>query len=577
MALTNALFTGLSGLDVNQTRLNVVGNNIANANTTAFKSSRALFKPQFYVTDNAGTSPSADFGGTNPNQRGLGATVSAIDRDFSTGSIEPTGRDTDMAIDGSGFFIVQGAEQRFTRDGSFSLNAANQLITQGGDFVQGYSADDDGNVIPSGLSNVTIPLGTATTAKATTKVKLQGNLNSDGAVATGASILTSQLLTSAGGTAPPTAATLLTDVANNATPGTPLVAAGDKFSLEGKKGGRKQPVREFEVTPASTVGDLMTFLGQGMGVNTDVPDDGNALTPVPGGTVETDGTVTTAGRLVLAGNLGKENELNLEGLALTKQDGTTPFTLADGTNAAGITSNAAGESVHTSFQVYDSLGTEVDVDLTAVLESKSNAGNTWRFFATSGDDTDVSTAIATGTLTFDTQGVLKETTGGAITINREGTGAKEPLGVAINFDGLTSLTAANNGGSTVAMTQQDGYQIGVLDTFSIGTDGKVIGQYSNGQSKALGQVALATFANNGGLVDRGGNQFGVGADSGVPVISAPQELGSGSIRGASLEQSNVDISKEFVNLIISSTGFTAASRVISTSDQLITELLNTSR
>src|SRR3954452_15077197 len=100
MALTSALFTGLSGLDVNQTRLNVVGNNIANVNTVAFKSSRALFKPQFYVTDGGGTPPSSDFGGTNPNQRGLGAQVAAIEKDFSVGSIEPTGQPTDLALDG---------------------------------------------------------------------------------------------------------------------------------------------------------------------------------------------------------------------------------------------------------------------------------------------------------------------------------------------------------------------------------------------------------------------------------------------------------------------------------------------
>src|SRR3954471_20222785 len=164
MALTSTMYTGLSGLDVNQTKLNVVGNNIANVNTVAFKASRALFKPQFYVTDASGAPPTADFGGENPSQRGLGAVVSSIEKNFSTGSIEPTGKPTDMAIDGEGFFIVQGDEQRFTRDGSFSLNSANQLVTSGGDFVQGYSADDEGNVVRSSLINVTVPLGTSTTA-----------------------------------------------------------------------------------------------------------------------------------------------------------------------------------------------------------------------------------------------------------------------------------------------------------------------------------------------------------------------------------------------------------------------------
>jgi flagellar hook protein FlgE len=574
MALTSALFTGLSGLDVNQQRLSVVGNNIANANTVAFKSSRALFKPQFYVTDQAGTAPSDDFGGTNPNQRGLGASVSSIDRDFSAGSIEPTGKATDMAIDGEGFFILQADGQRFTRDGSFSLNSANQLVASTGEFVQGYSADGDGNVVAGNLANVTIPLGTSTTAKATTSVTLQGNLNAAGSVATGASILTSQLLTTLGGLAAPTGTTLLTDLADNAVPGTPLLAAGDQFTLQGKKGSRVQPERTFDITATSTVDDLNQFIQQGMGVDTTVPDDGNPLTPLPGGAIETDATVTTAARLVLTGNLGSENALDLSGLALAKADGTTPFAFLDGTNAAGIASNAAGESVHTSFTAYDSLGTPVSVDVTAILESKSNAGNTWRFFASSGDDTDVDTAIGNGTLTFDTQGLLKDSTGTTLTINRNATGAEEPLALTLNLDRITSLSAQK---SSVAQTEQDGYQVGVLNTFSIGADGKIIGQYSNGQSKALGQLALANFANKNGLIDRGSNQFTVGADSGVAIISAPTELGAGSIRGAALEQSNVDISKEFVNMIISSTGFSAASRVITTSDQLITELLNSAR
>src|SRR5216117_1663525 len=104
MALSSTLFTGLSGLDANTTRLNVVGNNIANVNTVAFKASRALFKPQFYVTDAGGAAPTAGFGGTNPSQRGLGTEVAAIEKDFAAGSIEATGHATDMAIEGSGFF-----------------------------------------------------------------------------------------------------------------------------------------------------------------------------------------------------------------------------------------------------------------------------------------------------------------------------------------------------------------------------------------------------------------------------------------------------------------------------------------
>src|SRR5258706_3318089 len=109
MELNSPLFTGVSVLDVNQPRLNVVGNDMVNVNRVAFKSSRALSKPQFYVTDAGGAAPSTAFGGTNPSQRGLGASVASIEKDFTTGSIETTGKSTDMAIEGSGFFVVQGA------------------------------------------------------------------------------------------------------------------------------------------------------------------------------------------------------------------------------------------------------------------------------------------------------------------------------------------------------------------------------------------------------------------------------------------------------------------------------------
>ena len=180
MALTSALFTGLTGLDVNQTRLNVVGNNIANVNTVAFKASRALFKPQFYVTDAAGSPPDAEFGGSNPSQRGLGATVASIEKNWTPGSIEPTGRNTDLAIDGQGFFVVKGKEQFYTRDGSFNLNSKNQLVTSDGQFVQGFGVDDNENVIAGQLQNVTIPVGGLTKAAATTGVALSGNLNAGG-------------------------------------------------------------------------------------------------------------------------------------------------------------------------------------------------------------------------------------------------------------------------------------------------------------------------------------------------------------------------------------------------------------
>jgi flagellar hook protein FlgE len=543
-------------------------------NTVAFKSSRALFKPQFYVTDQGGAPPSDEFGGSNPSQRGLGATVAAIEKNFESGAIEPTGKSTDMAIEGDGFFVVQGVEQRFTRDGTFTLNDDNQLVTSSGDFVQGYGTDDAGNIVTGAVSNITIPLGTSTTARATENVALEGNLNASGDVATGASILTSQLLTTVGGAAAPTGATLLTDLAAQAAPGTALVAAGEKFTLQGKRGGRELTETTFDVTSAATVDDFLAFVQQGMGVDTTVPDDGNAATPAAGVAFEADGTVTTAGRLVVTGNLGTENALSLAGSSLTNSIGGSPFTFGDGTNAAGIQSNPAGESVHTSFIAYDSLGTPISVDVTAVLESKADTGNIWRFFATSGDDTDLDLSLGNGTLTFDGEGQLIDSTGTTLTVDRTDTGAATPLATKLDFSSMTSLTSRD---SEMVMTSQDGNPIGTLTSFSVGTDGTISGSYSNGLVKTLGSLAVAMFKNNQGLVDKGGNQYVAGTNSGVPVITTPLSLGAGGVRSGALESSNVDLSEEFINMIISSTGFSASSRVITTSDQLITELLNSTR
>jgi flagellar hook protein FlgE len=583
MALTSALLTGLSGLDVNQTQLNVVGNNIANANTVAFKSSRALFSPQFYITQQAGSPPSSDFGGQNPSQLGVGAQVATIQKNFTPGSIEATGQATDMAIDGSGFFIAQGTEQQYTRDGSFVLNQSNQLVTTSGDFVQGFGVDTNGNIVTGSLQNVTIPLGSLTSAKATQNVDLEGNLNADGAVATGASILNSEQLTIAngGGALPaPDANTQLTDLASTTASSTNLFNVGDQLTLQGQRGGRDVSPLTFTVQAGSTLQDLSNFFQQGLAIDTTVPPSGSG--PTPGVTIDPTGSSSA---ITITGDLGTDNALTLTGTSITDSTGTVPLTFADGVDAAGDKSDPNGESVFTSFVGYDSLGTPLTVNVTAVLESKSDAGTNWRFYATSSDDTDAlkfdptagahpGSIIGNGTLSFDDTGKLIGSTGTTIQIDRTNTGASTPLTMKLDFSAMTSLTTQQ---SNLVMTQQDGSATGTLNGFSIGSNGVITGSFTNGLTQTLGQVAVANFNNPDGLVDDGGNMYSAGANSGVPVITAPQQLGTGSVRSGALELSNVDISQEFINMIISSTGFSASSRVISTSDQLLTDLLNSSR
>src|SRR5690606_11960680 len=136
MASTTSLLTGLSGLVANSRRLDVIGNNISNVNTTAFKSNRMHFAPAFSRNISLGTAPGANTGGTNPAQVGLGVTVAGTQRNFATGPISPTGIPTDLAIDGDGFFVVQRAgREYYTRAGAFQLNSANELVTISGERV----------------------------------------------------------------------------------------------------------------------------------------------------------------------------------------------------------------------------------------------------------------------------------------------------------------------------------------------------------------------------------------------------------------------------------------------------------
>jgi flagellar hook protein FlgE len=570
MSLASSLFTGLTGLDTNQAWLNVVGNNIANANTTGFKESNVSFSSQFYVTDKASSGPNGNFGGTNPSQEGMGSQVAAITTDFTPGQIQTTGKDTDMAISGGGFFIVNTTSgQQYTRDGTFSLNGSHQLVTSSGAFVQGYAADSNGTIIAGALQNITVPIGQETIAAATKNASLQGNLNSGGVVASGASILTSQPFSTLAGTAP-TGADLLSNLVDTAVPPNPLMNVGDVLTLAGTQGGRDLPSQSFTVTSTSTVSDLENFINQSLGINTSVLEPGN---PTPGTTLQTAGTTA---QLTIIGNTGTQNALTLgsQGLVDTTTN-TSPLNIQSGTDGA-FTDNPAGESTNTTISAYDSLGTPISINLTAVLESKTLTGGTvWRYYATSPDNMGANGPIVgSGTLTFNSSGALMSTTGTQLQVDRTGTGAQTPLNINLDFSSMTALSSAS---SNLVMSTQDGEPIGQLASFSVGNDGKITGQFTNGLTKTVGQVVLANFNNPNGLIAQGGDLYTAGPNSGDALIGPALTNGTGAVESGALEQSNVNLSREFINLIIASTGFNASSKVISTSDQLLTDLLNSQR
>ncbi|MEM8835405.1 MAG: flagellar hook-basal body complex protein [Planctomycetota bacterium] len=573
MASTTALFTGLSGLNANARRLDVIGNNISNVNTVGFKSNRMLFAPTFSRNFSLGTAPSGSSGGTNPGQIGLGVSIAGTQRNFNNGAIAATGVSTDLAIEGSGFFMVERAGERFfTRSGAFQTNSTNELVNLSGDRVQGYLVDQNFQIVENDITDLSIPVGRMTLAEATRDVSLSGNLDADGQIATIGSALDFGALTAGGAAIMDT--TLLTAIEPAMT-----FEADDVISISGfAKGGKTLPDASFTVTATSTVADYATFVMDALGI---VPDGGaDPADMLPGGFA-----VDAGGVLTITGNYGDANDIDIASASFDVVDSTgaakaNPFSLSK-------SASAAGESVRTSVTVYDSLGTPIDVDLTLVLAGTDNTGTQWRVFANAADDTDLAIHLEAGDrglgtadtstplLTFDSNGRIS----GNITeinleIDRNGLGPEQPLNFRVAFDQFgDEVTAFSSEDSSLTARAVNGIQFGVLTSFSVGEDGVITGGFSNGLTRTIGQVLLATFTNDAGLIDVGDNLFRVGPNSGQANITEPLSLGSGRVIGGALEQANVDLGNEFIELIQTQTGYTAAARVVTTTDELLQQLL----
>lgn len=556
MGLTTAMYTGLTGINANQTRISTIGHNIANVNTHAFKGSRTLFQSQLSQTLSLGTPPNAASGGTNPMQIGLGVVVGATQRNFQPGSIETTGIASDLALDGRGFFVLRdiGGRQVYTRDGSFSVDTQNRLVSMDGNFVQGFGVDGSFNIVPGVLRDVTIPLGTMTVANATSVVIMDGDLSATGTRATQGSEHLSQALVDGGGAAV-TAATALTDLRDAGTPATVLFADGNTITVSGLvKGERELPAQSFIIgTTGSTLGDLANWLEDTLGINTTT-----GLPGTPGVTVEN-------GALVIRSNTGEQNGFEISSNDISTDNTVTPLPFQFTENAS-----ANGSGVYTAFTAYDSLGAPVIVNVTFALESTPNTGPVWRYYVESPDASGSSRILGTGTVSFDTEGNFRQANGNQFTLNRSGTGSATPLTFALDFTGVHGLSTQV---SSIVAADQDGYPPGTLTAYAIGADGTITGAFTNGLTRTLGQVAVAAFSNEEGLVAETDNLYTMGPNSGTPTISTPGQLGAGKVLSGALELSNVDLSREFIGLVTSSTGFQASSRVISVSSDLLNQLM----
>ena len=550
MGLTTAMYTGLSGM----TRISTIGHNIANVNTTAFKGSRTLFQTQLSHVLSAGNGPTPNSGGVNPTQIGLGATIGATQKNFNGGSIETTGITSDLAIDGNGFFILRQPDNRqvYTRDGSFALDSQNHLVSADGYAVRGFGVDENFTVQPTVLTDLIIPVGTLSIAEATENVLMDGDLSATGTIATQGSTHTSQALVSGGGGVA-TATTALEDLRSAAAPRTPLFASGNTITVSSvDRGDRQIADQTFVVgTDGTTLGDFAAWLEAALGIQD--------LDGVPGDP----GVVVASGALVINSNAGEQSGLTISASDITSDNATTavPFALTQ-------TAEANGSSLVTSFTVYDSLGTPVIISATLVMEERSDTGVAWRFYLEAPESTDADRLLGSGVISFDTEGNFRSVTGNQVSVDR--LGADSPLTFMLDFTGVHGLSTRT---SSVIMAEQDGCPPGTLSSYSVGPDGTINGAFSNGVTRTLGQVGLAVMPNPEGLLAENDNLYVLGPNAGAATVTAPGEFGAGTVLGGALELSNVDLASAFIGLITSSTGFQAASRVISTSSDMLDQLL----
>ncbi len=458
-----SLYSGVSGLRNHGTRMNVVSNNIANVNTTGFKYGRVGFQDMLSMNLSGAASPTENKGGVNPKQYGLGMTVASIDNIFTQGSLQTTGKTTDLAITGEGFFVMKkGDETFYTRAGNFDLDRDGVLVNPANGLkVQGWTAQTDaqGNSridTTANVGDIQVPVYGKLPARATSNVHFRSNLD-----------LQTQIM-APGATEE--------DIQKNS-----VITTIDVYDSEGEVHPLKLTMwhtgqNQWTARPSLAQKDPATGLETEVPVQVEVNGDANVANP---------GTT-----LLL--NFDPQGSL---------------VSIADG-NGQDIRQN--GELV--------------------------------------------------ANMTFNIPGKNPQT----VALN---------LGTAGRYDGITQFAST----STTKAYKQDGFGMGYLESFVIDDNGVVTGSYTNGQRKALAQVALSVFTNNGGLRKAGESLYVETNNTGLANTGVADTGGRGKINSGRLEMSNVDLAEQFTDMIVTERGFQANSRSITTSDQMLQELLSLKR
>lgn len=570
MALLNSLFAGVSGLRNHQSMMDVIGNNIANVNTIGYKGSRVTFSDTFNQFVKAGTNPTATSGGTNSFQVGLGMKINSVDRNWNQGTFERTGITTDMALQGPGMFVLESNGERFySRAGAFTFDANGALVSsQNGAIVQGKVANSEGDVPPgNNLENITIDTNLKLPAIATEKINWGGNLQSDATLSRTEEIVVSGNVDSSD--------------ANPSTSNTKVYNIyGEAFQFVLTYTPTANP-NEYDVTWNIYADDddlLATSLANGT-----LNDTLGAATPIAFDDSDGDGEMeldAASAALFDSANIGTTATINEDlGEPVGKLNFTFDLTRMQNNNdTATLSSSADGgrelNIVSGSVTIFDSLGTAHQVTLSY---TKIN-DNEWAWHATvPGTSTDTGDPHhEVGTVKFNADGTLSagNITPSDPTLSFVPSSGANPVDVNLDFGTGFSGVTQTSSSSVVSALSQDGSASASLSNINIDQYGKIEGIFTNGNSRTLAQVMVATFPNLNGLISAGDNMYSAYANSGEPRIAELGEESSTTVQSGALEQSNVDLSEEFTKMIVSQRGFQANARVITTADSLLQEITN---
>ena len=576
--MMRSLYSGVTGLTTHQTRMDVIGNNIANVNTVGYKSQSVQFAELLYQTTSNASGPNATAGtgGVNAKQIGLGVKTGAISTAITrAGSAETTNYPFDLCITGDSFFVVNnGLDNFFTRDGSFNVDAAGNLVLSSTGYnVMGWQVDETGNIKQDTVSALRIMSAANMTypPESTTLAYVSGIIDKNSTDFTNADGKVMNL-----------------NFYDKRGYSYTAKLAIKKMDAEGQYSCEVVKVLDAK-------GNEVEGLTAKLGGSNLIPFAGNAtksLDVSSGFTVNGSGDLTC--EIELDGTTYKFTESENGGVTITKQDGSAVD------DEKEIWKKLVDEKFPTITNVDEFLKYATTIEVT------TDGGNKEQKNCTIGDnfltlikDAQSSTEhkneiVLTGKMadsvilryspaTGEFQGIgtgTDATTTGVLRL----TGTRMDNFNDITIDFSASSNVNNEGTSTVSATSgdKDGYgagrKLGDMTGVSIQNNGMIYATYDNGQSKLLGQIAVASFANASGLAKEGDNLYSATQNSGqFDGIGIDITADGGYMTTGELEMSNVDLSAELTGMIVTQRGFQANSRIITVSDSMLEELVNLKR